>query len=297
MTVQEGLEEFLFQKKLAGLSPNTINAYQNMISIFIGFIGPNLPVESLSMEIVRKYISMTLDRSVSISTKSSYIRNMKIFLRWLDDESGLSFDCRKIKVPKSRRRHVHIMTDSEIECLFSSVTSAIPWITARDRAILALMLDSGIRQGEVCNLKKCDIDYERMIMKVTGKGAKERMVALGVASGEFLAHYLSICPFQSDYVFLGRLGAPITTNTVKVFVNRLKHKLGFDFSSHKLRHNFATNYCIDSIRATGNSNVYDLSILLGHESVETTRIYEHFAHELLVLENRNSHLDRVLKKC
>lgn len=133
-------------------------------------------------------------------------------------------------------------------------------------------------------------------MKVTGKGAKERLVSLGRASREFLDYYLSLCPHKSEYVFVGRLGAPITTNTVKIFVNKLKHKTGIDISSHKLRHNFATNYCIDSIRATGNSNVYDLSILLGHESIETTRIYEHFAHEILALENTRSHLDKVFEK-
>lgn len=72
-------------------------------------------------------------------------------------------------------------------------------------------------------------------------------------------------------------------------------KLSFPFSSHKLRHNFATNFCIDNINEKGNSCVYDLSILMGHESIETTKKYEHFAHELVVAKNNISHLDMTFK--
>ena len=74
-----------------------------------------------------------------------------------------------------------------------------------------------------------------------------------------------------------------------------KKKLPFDLSSHKLRHNFATNYCVDNLRKNGNSCVYDLSILMGHESMETTKKYEHFAHELLAVEDNHSHLDKVFQ--
>ena len=91
------------------------------------------------------------------------------------------------------------------------------------------------------------------------------------------------------------LGKPLSCNAIKVFANRLKHQLPFEFSSHKLRHNFATNYCIDHIHDSGNTNVYDLSIIMGHESIETTKKYEHFAHEMLALQNRISHLDKVYK--
>lgn len=77
--------------------------------------------------------------------------------------------------------------------------------------------------------------------------------------------------------------------------NELKEAFDtFDLSSHKLRHNFATNYCIDHVRQTGKTDVYDLSILMGHESIETTKKYEHFAHEIIAAENNISHLDMCL---
>lgn len=133
-----------------------------------------------------------------------------------------------------------------------------------------------------------------MVMHVTGKGSKDRLVPLGYVSLALLDDYFSQCPYNaSEWVFVGRYGKPVTSNTIKLFVNRLKHQLPFDLTSHKLRHNFATNYCLDNLRETGNSHVYDLSILMGHESIETTKCYEHFAHEIIATENRHSHLDGI----
>lgn len=297
MSLSDLLNDFLFEKELAGLSPASITAYRDMLQIFVNFAGADLKIELISDALVKQYIKNLMKRGLAKATLASYIRNLRIFLKWVSIEYGLSFDPTKIKVPKAPRRMVRILSDSEIERLFNSVGGSMPWIVARNRAMIALMLDSGVRQAEVCGLLKCNIDLERMILKVTGKGAKDRLVPLGDVSLMYLKEYLSVCPFKdSPCVFLGRLGEPITTNAVKVFMNRLKHQTGFDLSSHKLRHNFATNFCIDNLHDTGSSHVYDLSILLGHESIETTKIYEHFAHSMIAAEFRNSHLDRVMKK-
>ena len=175
------------------------------------------------------------------------------------------------------------------------IQTSVPWITSRNLAIVALMLDSGLRQCEVCGLKKSDIDHSRLVMKVTGKGAKDRMVPLGKASLSLLEQYFSLCPYSSgDLVFYDRRGNRLSGNAVRLFINRLEKQLPYKFSSHRLRHNFATNYCIDHVRQTGNSNTYDLSILMGHESMETTKKYEHFAHEIIAAENSISHLDLCL---
>lgn len=296
MTLQESLDEFLFQKKLAGLSPATLSDYQTFLTIMVKAIGPLTPLESLSYQTVSNYILSLYDRSLSRSTVATYIRNTRIFLRWVYQEHGLSFNPSKIKVPKSPKKIVHIYTDTEIQYLFSCIQTSIPWITARNSAIISLMLDSGIRQKEVCELLKTNIDKQRMVMKVTGKGAKDRLVPLGYISSLFLEDYLSQCPYaDTAYVFVDRLGRPLSGNAVRVFVNRLQKQLPFDLSSHKLRHNFATNYCVDNLRKNGNSCIYDLSILMGHESMETTKKYEHFAHELLAAENNHSHLDQVFQ--
>lgn len=297
MVLNDLLKEFLFQKELAGLSPRSIIDYKNMIYMFISYAGEEFPVENISYALAIQYIKFLMSKDISKATLATYIRNFRIFLKWISEEYGLPFDYSKIKIPKTPKKLVNILNDSDIEFMFSRIDNSIPWIAARNKAIVALMLDSGLRQLEVCSLLKNNINTETMALKVTGKGLKDRFVPLGNMSLYFLENYFDMCPFKdSDFVFLGRLGSPITTNTVKVFMNHLKHDTGLDLSSHKLRHNFATNYCIDNLHDTGNSNTYDLSILMGHESIETTKKYEHFAHSLIALENRNSHLDKVFSK-
>lgn len=294
MTLQEAMEDFLFSKKLAGLEAGSIKNYRATLSLMVSFVGPEMPLESVSYSAVTKYILSVYDKPVSKATASSYIRNIRIFFRWASVEHRISFDPLKIKVPKSPKRNVHIYSDSEIRLIFSLVDTSVPWITARNRAIVALMLDSGLRQFEVCGLLYENIDRERQVMKVSGKGAKDRVVPLGRMSAEFLNDYRKKCPYiDSPYVFLDRRGGKLSPNAVRLFVYRLENQLPFKLSSHKLRHNFATNFCIDNMRTKGNTCVYDLSILMGHESIETTKKYEHFAHEIIAAENNISHLDGV----
>lgn len=296
MVLGEVLEAFLLQKRIDGVEKGSIKNYQATLSLFVRAVGPDLPVESLSFDAVSNYIIHLLDGSVSRATACSYIRNVKIFLKWVAVEYSLSFNPGKIKVPKAPKKNVHIYSDTEIRYIFSQVETSVPWITARNRAIIAFMLDSGLRQAEVCGLLKSNIDRERTVVKITGKGAKDRMVSIGAVSLAFLDEYFSLCPFSDPvYVFVDRRGNMMSTNAIRLFVHRLEKKLSFPLSSHKLRHNFATNFCIDNLKKKGSSCVYDLSILMGHESIETTKRYEHFAHEIIAAENGISHLDNVWK--
>ena len=85
----------------------------------------------------------------------------------------------------------------------------------------------------------------------------------------------------------------MTNNAVKIFVNKLSKEVGFELSSHKLRHNFATNYCIDQYEEVGQVDIYRLMILMGHEDIETTRRYLHHANEIIGARSCISHLDKV----
>lgn len=294
MTLQEVFSEFMYDKRLQGLSEKSIASYDCHISMFLSYVGRGVHIEKLTKKQVDAYVFDLFGRSLSKSTVSTYVRNARIFLCWAYMEHDMLFDPHKIKVPKPPKKKVHILSDREIALIFSSVETSYAWITARNKAIVAFMLDSGVRQGEVCTLLYRNFDYERKVFKVCGKGAKERLVPFGKISMTLMQEYISLCPYKGrEHVFLDRMGNPLSGNAVRVFVNRLKQKTGIDICSHKFRHNFATNYCIDNIRKCGHSNVYDLSIIMGHESIETTKKYEHFAHEMIAVENSISHLDMV----
>lgn len=104
MTLQEALEEFLFQKKLAGLAPASLKDYENIITIMLDSVGSWMPLDRLTYKMVTDYILTLYDRPLSRATVATYIRNIRIFLRWIYVEYGLAFDPVRIKVPKSPKR-------------------------------------------------------------------------------------------------------------------------------------------------------------------------------------------------
>ena len=293
MTMQDAFDSFIFSRRLSALSPKTISDYQDVIRPFVAFIGPEKPLEALSRENIQEYISKLLRRPLSKASKASYIRQVKIFLRWIEEEYELSLGAKKLKVPKSPRREVRIYTPDEVDMIFQAIQAESPWITARNRAIVALMYDSGLRQSEVCNILRMRISFSDARLIVRGKGDKERTVPMGKLTIQYIQEYLSLRPFSHERLFVNRRGGPLSGNAVKLMVSKLADCLPFELSSHKLRHNFATNYCVDHLEQDGHVDIYKLMYIMGHEDIKTTQIYLHFAYEILACRGNISHLDRV----
>lgn len=286
-------EKFIRSRKLNGLSAKSISTYESFIGHFINFIGADADIFSIAQDDLERYIEYQVDRDISRNTFSTYIRHFKIFIRWVCDNYDVNFTYRTIKVPKASKKVVRVYSDMEIKQIFDSIECDLEWIEWRNKAIISFMLDSGIRQGEVCSLKVSGLFCDRGRMLVHGKGDKERVVPLGNLSVSFYKKYRSMCPFDSEFVFVTKTGQPINSNTVKLMVSKLAKKLPFDISSHKLRHNFATNYCLDMYYKNGNIDIYRLMIILGHEDISTTRRYLHMANEIIASSECMSHLDMV----
>lgn len=293
LTLYGAFEGFILSRQLSDLSRKTISDYRDFIFPFIASVGSDRPFLEVRQEDIRKYIMSLLDRPLSKSTRATYIRHMKVFLRWAQDEYGASYEAKKIKVPKSPKREVRIYTESEVKAIFDSITAESDWLVLRNKCIIALMYDSGLRQSEVCTLRHSRISYPDNRMVVCGKGGKERIVPLGRLAQRFMNAYSSSCPYSSDVFFVNRWGEPLTGNAVKLMVSKLADALPFELSCHKLRHNFATNYCIDQYESKGQVDIYRLMYLMGHEDVETTQRYLHFAYEVIASRGSISHLDGV----
>lgn len=294
MTIQETFDNFILSRQLADLSPKTISDYSQFVMPFVRSVGPCKPFEAITQQDIQVYLAQLLKRPLSKSTRATYIRHVKIFLHWAEKEYQAGYTTRTVKVPKSPKRNVRIYSDEEVRQIFASIHAEADWLTLRNKCIIALMYDSGLRQSEVCTLRKSSISYTDNRMTVRGKGDKERTVPLGQLTRHFLQEYLSHCPYTDNTVFLNRRGQPLTCNAVKLFVSRLADALPFELSSHKLRHNFATNYCIDQYRTHGQVDIYRLMYLMGHEDIDTTRRYLHMANEILASQGCISHLDGIL---
>lgn len=296
MTVKRAFDNFILSRRLADLSTKTIQAYTMFVNPFIREVGSDKLLKEVNQEEINDYLSMVLDKPISKSTRCTYIRHLKIFLKWCSDNYDVCFDYKKVRVPKSPKKNVKIYSGEELKIIFDSIKCDIPWIELRNKCVVALMYDSGLRQSEVCGLLRSRVLFDKCVMTVTGKGNKDRIVPLGSMTAYYLRAYYSVCPYVSEYVFVSRTGQPLTNNAVKLFVNKLSDKLPFELSSHKLRHNFATNYCIDQYEHNGSIDIYKLMIILGHEDVETTRRYLHHANEFIATKNHISHLDLIFSK-
>lgn len=295
MFFSDYLSAFLRQKRIDNLSMKSISNYAYFIERFLRFVGADtLPVD-LTLERVQEYILSLHARHLSAATMATYIRNMKIFLRYVECKEPLSFSLAEIRLPRVPKKVVHILEDEEIRYIFSIVKSSSPWLSARNKAAIALMLDSGIRQGELCGLRLYNVSFSSCRMKVSGKGDKQRFVPLGSLSIRLLKDYLDLCPFKnSTFLFVNDKGHAMTGNAVRQFMERISHKLPFEFSSHRLRHNFATNFLLDMQERCGFMDCYQLMTIMGHSDIKITEGYLHAANEIIASRNYHSHLDKVL---
>lgn len=294
MILKDCFRHFLFIKKIAGLSERSILDYKEFIAPFVFSVGLDTDISQVLQSDIENYIASLFERPLSRASRSTYIRHVKIFLKWCSENYSVKYDYSFIKVPKTPKKCVHIYSVSEMKTIFNSVQCGVEWVELRNKAMIALMYDSGLRQAELCSLERQWISFADKNLKVHGKGDKERIVPLGALTMRFLSDYLDKCPFMSKYVFLSVHGDSMTCNTVKLMISKLSAKLDFKLSSHKLRHNFATNYCINQYEQYHKVDIYSLMYIMGHENIETTQKYLHFAMEIIASKNCISQLDNIL---
>lgn len=295
ITIESTFKKFLREKKLQGLSKKSLKDYEIIIGLFVSYIGTDTNIFDIDRDLIDAYIEYQVDRDISLSTFATYVRNTKIFLMWLEKEYNIDIQASNIKIPKSPKVSLYIYSVDDINLIFSIISFDEKWMEYRNKSMVALMLDSGLRQSEICHLKLSDIDFCGNIIKVHGKGEKERHVPLGGYSKKYILAYLENCPYKSKSLFVNIHGEPITPNALKQMAAKMAKELPFKFSCHKLRHNFATNFCIDQFEQMGRMDAYSLMVLMGHSNMKTTERYLHWAKEIVCSKQHISHLDRYLQ--
>lgn len=230
-------------------------------------------------------------RPYSSRSIQTYCRDVLTFFRWLVDHSYLAVNpAARIKVPKVEKPLIRVFTEEELERLDAACDlppkgrSVTPderkMLAARDRAILWLLLSTGIRLSELCGLRFCDIDWDNGLILVFGKGAKERKVPMGLVARQHLNTYIvywrGAPDDSSEHVFLSVFGKPLVQSAVKQMFGRLKREAGITdkrVSAHTCRHWFAVN----CIKRGMPSTV--LQGLLGHEQLEMINTYVRLAEQ------------------
>ena len=262
-----------------GLSNNTVKAYEADISSFFQWLdNKDLKYKNLQEDHINQYISFLFQRkmrSSSVNRKISSIKSFYIFLvkRNFVKNSPLN----DLVTPKQEKYLPESMSEAEVDKLLNSPDVANK-IENRDKAMIEMLYATGMRISELVNLKITDVDMKRCVVKVFGKGSKERLVPFGETALDSLRSYLNEREQSSSKeIFLSNRGKKMTRvafwQRVKVYL--IRENLKNSISPHTLRHAFATHLL------NRGADLRSVQLLLGHSDLSTTQIYTHIAKQRL----------------
>ena len=262
-----------------GLSNNTVKAYEADISSFFQWLdNEDLKYKDLQEDHINKYISFLFQRkmrSSSVNRKISSIKSFYIFLvkRNFVKNSPLN----DLVTPKQEKYLPESMSEAEVDKLLNSPDVSNK-IENRDKAMIEMLYATGMRISELVNLKITDVDMKRCVVKVFGKGSKERLVPFGETALDSLKSYLNDREQSSSKeIFLSNRGKKMTRvafwQRVKIYL--IRENLKNSISPHTLRHAFATHLL------NRGADLRSVQLLLGHSDLSTTQIYTHIAKQRL----------------
>ncbi len=299
--MEEYLSEFLenieYQK---GYSSNTVTNYEIDIEEFIEFLDKeNInKLNKIDYNIVRKYLMDLYDKKYKRNTVSRKLSSLRSFFKYLCQKEIVEINpFNLISSPKKEKRLPKFLYNEEIEKVFD-VPNLKTSLGQRDRLILELLYDTGIRVGELVNIKIDDINKSNKTIRILGKGNKERIVMYGVYLEDILENYLNdgrvdlLNGKKSNYLIINARGEAITTRGVRYIIDGIIKKacITTHATPHTLRHTFATHLL------ENGADLLTVKELLGHSSLSTTQIYTHITNERLRNVYLHSH-PRAQKNC
>ena len=270
--VLDYLEYLKFERRV---SVNTIDSYGENLLLLCETVKKE--VINLKKNDIKKFLDNV---DATPRTKAHYLTVFNSFYKYLVFMDKIDVNpCDGIKAPRLEKKLPNYLTSEEIDKLFDlRLTKPIDY---RNKALLEVIYATGARISEVISLELNQIDFEECVIKVMGKGKKERIIPLGNTALNSLYIYISnyraflVKNDTCNYVFLNKNGTKISRQGVFKILKELANNAGIkkEISPHTLRHSFATNLL---------NNGADLRViqeLLGHENLETTEIYSHLQNK------------------
>ena len=263
-----------------GLSENTIINYQLDLKALVKFLenqGIDQTPINIKAETLQQFIYEEA-KEKSAYSQSRRISGLKSFFKFLvfekyRDDQPIQW----LEAPKIGRKLPDTLNFDEIIKMLEVIDLSKPEGT-RNRAILETLYGSGLRVSELVNLQKSDLFAKEKIVRITGKGNKQRLVPLGDFALDFIQTYLTeVQVYQKiqkgfeNFVFLNRNGKALTRNMIFLIVQKTAELAGIrkKVSPHTFRHSFATHLL------ENGADLRSIQVLLGHENITTTEIYTH----------------------
>ncbi len=284
------LEYIKFEKRY---SEHTILAYQNDLEQFFKFLHEIYSITSpidIKHTYVRAWIVSLMQEGKTVKSINRKLSCLKSFFKFLLKRGNISLNpMSKIISPKQGKRLPSYIDQKAMETLFERLEGGKGYESVRDRLIIELLYLTGIRRAELIGLKKEDLDLEQGLIKVKGKGKKQRLIPIVGGLGENLKNYLRILEenFENGepYLFLTTRGKKLYPKLVYLIVkNNLSLVSSIEQKSpHVLRHSFATHL------SNNGAELNAIKELLGHSNLSATQIYTHNSIDRLKTIYQNAH--------
>jgi len=265
-----------------GLSENTLGAYR------ADLLALNQRLEKAGVELSRatradilEYISWRVQCGAKPRSTARQLSSFRRFYRYLLREGLIAEDpTSQIAMPKIGRALPQSLTEDEVEALLAAPNVSEP-LGHRDRAMLEVLYATGVRVSELINLKMSQLNLNQGVLRIVGKGDRERLIPLGDEAQDWLREFLNgprseiLLERQTDYLFPTRRGDRMTRQAFWHIIKRYAKKAGIHkkLSPHTVRHAFATHLL------NNGADLRVVQLLLGHSDVSTTQIYTHVARE------------------
>jgi integrase/recombinase XerD len=269
-----------------GLSRLTREAYRNDLTRYFRFLGERgvTDAEAVRTEHVRALIAMLSDLGMAASSVARNLTAIRMFHRYCLSERAASADpAGPVDIPRRGRKLPTVLEIHEVFRILESVGGESPK-DVRDRGLLEFLYATGLRVTELITVTLADLDPRERLVRVLGKGNKERIVPVGDAALRFTGRYMDTVRQErlpagrsGDRLFLSLKGRPLTRYAVWKIIRSRTAEAGVEktVSPHTFRHSFATHLL------EGGADLRSVQELLGHSDISTTQIYTHLDREFL----------------
>lgn len=275
-----------------GLSAHTVRAYLADVRGLVAFAGARgIEIGRLDLALLRAWLAESARRGAARTSIARRVSSAKTFCGWATREGILAADpATRLQAPKAHRTLPAVLDAQQADAAISRAADADGPVGLRDRLILELLYSCGIRVGELCGLDLDDVDPGRRVLRVIGKGDKQRSVPFGAPAAEALTAWLRdgrpalATEASGDALLLGVRGGRLDQRMARTVVRRAVTAAGGpETGPHGLRHSAATHLL------EGGADLRVVQELLGHSSLATTQLYTHVSVERLRAVHRQAH--------
>ena len=275
-----------------GLSQNTLGAYRaDLMTLSRGLAEHDKSIDQADKADLLAFIAKRVESGAKPRSTARQLSSFRRFFRYIMREGMRDTDpTADIEMPRIGRSLPQTLTEDEVDSLLNAPNTDEP-LGHRDRAMLEILYATGLRVSELINITQSQINFNQGVLRIVGKGDRERLIPLGEESLRWVREFIDgprmeiLLERQTDYLFPTRRGDRMTRQAFWHIIKRYAEKANIrsKMSPHSLRHAFATHLL------NNGADLRVVQLLLGHSDLSTTQIYTHVARERLKDLHREHH--------